>query len=62
MTISWLAHVRKTMKDHPGQTFNQMLKRANKTYKKNNKRGGKKNKKSKHKKNKHKKTKRRKKI
>ena len=30
---SWLSHVRKTMEQHPGQTFTTILKRANKTYK-----------------------------
>jgi hypothetical protein len=49
MTNPWLAHVQKTMRDHPGQPFTQMLKRANRTYKK----GGNKNKKKK-KKNKNK--------
>ena len=43
MTNPWLAHVQKTMRDHPGQPFTQMLKRANRTYKK----GGNKNKKKK---------------
>jgi len=51
MTNPWLAHVQKTMRDHPGQPFTQMLKRANRTYKK----GGNKNKnKKKKKKNKNK--------
>ena len=55
MTNSWLAHVRKTMGEHPGKTFTYILKRANRTYKKGGKKGGKKNKK---KKNKSRKTKR----
>ena len=46
MTNPWLAHVKKTMREHPGQSFTLMLKRANKTYRKN-KKGGKKNKKKK---------------
>lgn len=46
MTNPWLAHVKKTMREHPGQTFTTMLKRASRTYKKN-KKGGKKNKKMK---------------
>ena len=45
MTNPWLAHVQKTMRDHPGQPFTQMLKRANRTYKK----GGNKKKKKKNK-------------
>jgi len=53
MTNPWLAHVQKTMRDHPGQPFTQMLKRANRTYKK----GGNKKKKKK-KKNKSRKKKR----
>ena len=40
MTISWLAHVRKTMGENPGQPFTLILKRANRTYR--NKNGGKK--------------------
>ena len=40
MTISWLAHVRKTMGENPGQPFTLILKRANRTYRKKN--GGKK--------------------
>ena len=55
MTNPWLAHVRKTMGEHPGKTFTYILKRANRTYKKGGKKGGKKNKK---KKNKSRKTKR----
>ena len=35
---SWLTHVRKTMYDNAGISFTQILKRANKTYKK--KKGG----------------------
>ena len=46
MTNPWLAHVKKTMREYPGQTFTTMLKRASRTYKKN-KKGGKKNKKMK---------------
>ena len=45
MTNPWLAHVKKTMKEHPGQSFTLMLKRANRTYRKN-KKGGKKKKKN----------------
>ena len=45
MTNPWLAHVQKTMRDHPGQPFTQMLKRDNRTYKK----GGNKKKKKKNK-------------
>tara|TARA_B100000902_G_C27248527_1_gene883907 strand:- start:846 stop:1025 length:180 start_codon:yes stop_codon:yes gene_type:complete len=45
MTNPWLAHVKKTMREHPGQTFTTMLKRASRTYK--NKKGGKKKKKMK---------------
>ncbi len=45
MTNPWLTHVQKTMRDHPGQPFTQMLKRANRTYKK----GGNKKKKKKNK-------------
>tara|TARA_Y100000996_G_scaffold109994_1_gene81275 strand:- start:323 stop:517 length:195 start_codon:yes stop_codon:yes gene_type:complete len=55
MTNPWLAHVRKTMGEHPGKTFTYILKRANRTYKKGGKKGGKKKKK---KKNKSRKTKR----
>ena len=55
MTNPWLAHVRKTMGEHPGKTFTYILKRANRTYKKGGKKGAKKNKK---KKNKRRKTKR----
>ena len=55
MTNPWLAHVRKTMGEHPGKTFTYILKRANRTYKKGGKKGAKKNKK---KKNKSRKTKR----
>jgi hypothetical protein len=40
MTISWLAHVRKTMGENPGQPFTLILKRANRSYR--NKNGGKK--------------------
>jgi hypothetical protein len=47
MTNPWLAHVRKTMREHPGNSFTLILKRANRTYKK----GGNKNK-NKHKKKK----------
>ena len=48
MTNPWLAHVKKTMKEHPGQTFTTILKRANRTYKKGGKgKGGKKKKKNK---------------
>ena len=43
MTNPWLAHVQKTMREHPGNSFTQILKRANRTYKK----GGNKNKKKK---------------
>ena len=43
MTNLWLAHVQKTMREHPGNSFTQILKRANRTYKK----GGNKNKKKK---------------
>ena len=46
MANAWIAHVKKTMREHPGQSFTLMLKRANKTYRKN-KKGGKKNKKKK---------------
>ena len=46
MANAWIAHVKKTMREHPGQTFTTMLKKASRTYKKN-KRGGKKNKKTK---------------
>lgn len=49
MTNPWLAHVKKTMREHPGQTFTTMLKKASRTYKKS-KKGGKKNKKTKTKK------------
>ncbi len=49
MTNTWLAHVRKTMGEHPGKTFSFILKRANKTYKR---KGGKKGGKNKKKKNK----------
>ncbi len=56
MTNPWLAHVRKTMREHPGNSFTQILKRANRTYKK----GGNKNKKKKNKKVKTRKTKRKK--
>jgi hypothetical protein len=49
MTNNWLMHVRKTMKEHPGQPFILMLKRANRTYKKG---GHKKNHKKKHRKSK----------
>lgn len=35
---SWLSHVRKTMYDNAGISLTQILKRANKTYKK--KKGG----------------------
>ena len=48
MTNPWLAHVKKTMREHPGQPFTLMLKRANRTYRKNKveiKIGGKKKKK-----------------
>lgn len=38
---SWLSHVKKTMYDNAGISLTQILKRANKTYKKK-KRGGKK--------------------
>ena len=55
MTNPWLAHVRKTMGEHPGKTFTYILKRANRTYRKKGKKGGNKNKK---KKNKSKKTRR----
>tara|TARA_R110001592_G_scaffold190297_4_gene436012 strand:- start:336 stop:554 length:219 start_codon:yes stop_codon:yes gene_type:complete len=50
MTISWLAHVRKTMGENPGQPFTLILKRANRTYRRKNggkKSGAKKNKKKK---------------
>ena len=50
MTISWLAHVRKTMGENPGQPFTLILKRANRSYRKKNggkKGGAKKNKKNK---------------
>lgn len=50
MTNNWLMHVRKTMKEHPGQPFILMLKRANRTYKKGG--GHKKNHKKKHRKSK----------
>lgn len=49
MTISWLAHVRKTMGENPGQPFTLILKRANRSYRKKNggkKVGAKKNKKN----------------
>jgi hypothetical protein len=49
MTNLWLAHVQKTMREHPGNSFTQILKRANRTYKKG---GGNKNKNKKKKKNK----------
>jgi hypothetical protein len=49
MTISWLAHVRKTMGENPGQPFTLILKRANRTYR--NKNGGKKGGAKKNKKN-----------
>ena len=55
MTNPWLAHVRKTMGEHPGKTFTYILKRANRTYKKGGKKGAKK---KKRKKNKSRKTKR----
>ena len=42
MTNPWLAHVRKTMGEHPGKTFTYILKRANRTYKKGGKKGAKK--------------------
>ena len=54
MTNPWLAHVRKTMVQHPGQSFNVILKRANRTYKKGGKKGAKKNKKKKNRKTKRK--------
>ncbi len=56
MTNPWLAHVRKTMSEHPGNSFTQILKRANRTYKK----GGNNKKKKKNKKVKTRKTKRKK--
>ena len=56
MTNPWLAHVRKTMREHPGNSFTQILKRANRTYKK----GGNNKKKKKNKKVKIRKTKRKK--
>jgi len=34
MTKQWLAHVKKTIHSHPGQSFSLILKKANKTYKK----------------------------
>lgn len=49
MTISWLAHVRKTMGENPGKQFTLILKRANRTYRSKNggkKGGAKKNKKN----------------
>ena len=54
MTNPWLAHVRKTMGEHPGKTFTYILKRANRTYKKGGKKGAKKNKKKKNRKTKRK--------
>ena len=64
MTISWLAHVRKTMGENPGQPFTLILKRANRTYRKKNggKKGGAKKNKNKKKKNNTRKTKKNKKI
>ena len=56
MTNPWLAHVRKTMREHPGNSFTLILKRANRTYKK----GGNNKKKKKNKKVKIRKTKRKK--
>ena len=34
MANAWLAHVKVTMKKHPGKAFKQVLKEAKKTYKK----------------------------
>ena len=34
MTKQWLAHVKKMIHLHPGQSFSLILKKANKTYKK----------------------------
>lgn len=34
MTKQWLAHVKKMIHSHPGQSFSLILKKANKTYKK----------------------------
>ena len=62
MTNPWLAHVRKTMVQHPGQSFNVILKRANRTYNKGKKGGNKKGKKMKKKQNKSTKIKKRKKT
>tara|TARA_B100001250_G_C19803378_1_gene792141 strand:+ start:189 stop:386 length:198 start_codon:yes stop_codon:yes gene_type:complete len=47
MTNPWLAHVRKTMREHPGNSFTQILKRANRTYKKGGNNKNKKKKKNK---------------
>ena len=55
---SWLSHVRKTMHQHPGESFTFILKRANKTYRRG---GGKIKKKNKKKRNITKKEKKRKK-
>jgi len=47
MTNPWLAHVRKTMREHPGNSFTLILKRANRTYKKGGNKNKNKNKKKK---------------
>ena len=44
---SWLSHVRKTMHQHPGESFTFILKRANKTYRRGGGKIKKKNKKKK---------------
>ena len=61
MTNPWLAHVQKTMKEHPGNSFTLILKRANRTYKKGGNKNKKKKKKIKTRKNKNKKNKKNKK-
>ena len=60
MTNPWLAHVQKTMKEHPGNSFTLILKRANRTYKKGGNKNKKKKKKIKTRKNKNKKNKKKK--